>query len=107
MCVQSLKQALSAFRTKRFCLLLQSGNTKWGGVTVPLTSCLTCLDLPVLQIKTKIVICHTAYSKPVKREVNRTVILPPLVFPASIINHAFNISALARYMYVRPRVFEI
>ena len=36
-----------------------------------------------LQIKTKIVICHTADSKPVKQEVNGTVILPPLVFPGS------------------------
>jgi len=35
-----------------------------------------------LQIKRKIVICHTADSKPVKQEVNGTVILPPLVFPA-------------------------
>jgi hypothetical protein len=29
----------------------------------------------------KIVSCHTADSKPVKQEVNGTVILPPLVFP--------------------------
>jgi hypothetical protein len=29
----------------------------------------------------KIVICHTADSKPVQQEVNSTVILPPLVFP--------------------------
>ncbi len=29
--------------------------------------------------------CHTANSKPVKQEVNRTVILPPLVFPGSSI----------------------
>jgi hypothetical protein len=35
-----------------------------------------------LQIKTKIVTCHTADSKPVKQEVNGTVIVPPLVFPA-------------------------
>jgi hypothetical protein len=35
-----------------------------------------------LQIKTKIVSSHTADSKPVKLEVNGTVILPPLVFPA-------------------------
>jgi hypothetical protein len=35
----------------------------------------------VLQIKTKIVSCHTTDSKPVKQEVNGTVILPPLVFP--------------------------
>jgi hypothetical protein len=37
-----------------------------------------------LQIKTKIVSCHTADSKPVKQEVNGTVILPPLVFLGSI-----------------------
>ncbi len=35
-----------------------------------------------MQIKTNIVSCHTADSKPVKQEVNSTVILPPLVFPA-------------------------
>jgi hypothetical protein len=35
-----------------------------------------------LQIKTKIVSCHTTDSKPVKQEVNSTVILPPLVYPA-------------------------
>ncbi len=34
-----------------------------------------------MQIKTKIVSSHTADSKPVKQEVNGTVILPPLVFP--------------------------
>jgi hypothetical protein len=34
-----------------------------------------------LQIKRKNVSCHTADSKPVKQEVNGTVILPPLVFP--------------------------
>jgi hypothetical protein len=31
-------------------------------------------------MKTKIVSCHTADSKPDKQEVNGTVILPPLVF---------------------------
>jgi hypothetical protein len=34
-----------------------------------------------LKIKTKLVGCHTADSKPVKQEVKSTVILPPLVFP--------------------------
>jgi hypothetical protein len=43
---------------------------------------LTGLDQSVLQIKTKFVSCHTADSKPVKLEVNGTVILPALVFPA-------------------------
>ena len=57
------------------------GNTKGGSITVPLTSCLTGLDKPVLHIKTKIVSCHTADSKPVNQEVYSTVILPPLVFP--------------------------
>jgi hypothetical protein len=57
------------------------GNTKGGSITVPLTSCLTGLDYSVLQLKIKIVSCHTADSKPVKQEVNCTVILPPLVFP--------------------------
>jgi hypothetical protein len=46
---------------------------------------LTGLDKSVLQIKTKIVNCHTADSKPVKQEVNGTVILPPLVFPGGSI----------------------
>jgi len=62
--------------------MLEPGNTKGGSITVPLTSCLTGLDKSVLQIKIKIVISHTADSKPVKQEVNGTVILPPLVFPA-------------------------
>jgi hypothetical protein len=51
-------------------------------ITVPMTSCLTGLDKSVLQIKTKSISCHTADSKPVKQEVNGTVILLPLVFPA-------------------------
>jgi len=42
---------------------------------------LTHLNLSVLQIKIKIVCCHTADSKPVKQEVNGTVIFPTLVFP--------------------------
>ncbi len=37
----------------------------------------------MLQIQTKIVSCHTADSKPVKQEVNGTVILPPFSIPCS------------------------
>ncbi len=33
-----------------------------------------------MRIKTKMVSSHTADSKPVKQEVNGTVIIPPLVF---------------------------
>ncbi len=36
-----------------------------------------------MEIKTKNVSFHAADSKPVKQEVNGTVILPPLVFPAN------------------------
>jgi hypothetical protein len=57
--------------------MVHAGNTKGESVTVPLTSSLIGLDKSVLQIKTKIVSCHTADSKPVKQEVNGTVILPP------------------------------
>ncbi len=42
----------------------------------------------MLQIKTKNVSCHTAYSKLVKQEVNGTVILPPLVFPGEMLTSA-------------------
>ncbi len=61
--------------------ILRSGYNNGGSITVPLNSCLTGLDYPVLQIKTKIVNCHTAYSKPVKQEANGTVILPPFSIP--------------------------
>ncbi len=59
----------------------RAGKAKGGSITVQLTSRLTCLGQSVLQMKTKIVSCHTADSKPVKQEVNSTVILPSLVFP--------------------------
>jgi hypothetical protein len=68
-------------------MMVGSGNTKGGSITVPLTFCFTGLDYSVLQINTKIVSCHTADSKPVKQEVNGTVILPPLVFPGWFIRH--------------------
>ena len=63
---------------------MDTGNTKGGNITVPLTSCLTGFDKSVLHIKTKIVSCHTADSKPVKQEVNGSVILLPLVLPSWI-----------------------
>jgi hypothetical protein len=62
-------------------LLAEPGYTKGGSITVLLTSCLTGLDQSVLKIKTKIVSSHAPDSKPVKQEVNCTVIFPPLVFP--------------------------
>ncbi len=56
------------------------GNTKGGSITVPLTSCLTGLESAVWQLTSFVFICKTEYSKPVKQEVNGTVILPLLVF---------------------------
>jgi hypothetical protein len=64
------------------------GNTKGQSFTLPLTSCLTCLDEPVLQMKTKNVSCNTADSKHVKQEVNGTMLLPPSVFPEETKDHA-------------------
>ncbi len=65
------------FGKARACPSALPGNTKGGSITVPLTSCLTCLDKSVLQIRIKMISSHTADSKLVKPEVNGTVILPP------------------------------
>ncbi len=69
-----------------FPLSYNAGNTKTKGgiIAVLLTSCLTGLDQSVFQIKTKIVSCHTADSKPVKQGVNGTVILPPFSIPCTV-----------------------
>jgi hypothetical protein len=61
--------------------IVEPGITQGGSIIVLLTSCLTGLDLSDLSLKTKIVSFYTPDSKPVKQEVNCTVILPPLVFP--------------------------
>ena len=42
-----------------------------------------------MEIKTKIVSCHTADYKPFKQEVNSRMILPPLVFPAQTVRTYF------------------
>jgi hypothetical protein len=64
------------------------GNTKGGIITVLLTSCLTGLESAVWQLTFFVFICKTDQSKPVKQEVNGTVILPPFVFPAYARTHA-------------------
>jgi hypothetical protein len=51
-----------------------------------------------LQIKTQIVSCHTADSKPVKQEVNGIVILPPLVFPGFFFR---SLCSVKKYNFVR------
>jgi hypothetical protein len=65
-----------------------------------LTSCLT--GLSVLKIKTKIVSCHTADSKPVKQEVHGTVVLPPLVFPALAYHNIRTFHTLTLFCPKRP-----
>jgi hypothetical protein len=58
--------------------------------------------LVCLKIKTKIFNCHAADSKPVKQEVNSTVILPPLVFPAQSLQ-GFH---LGKYFQLSPIFVE-
>ncbi len=65
-----------------------------GEHTVLLTSRLSGLDYSGLQIKTKNVSCNTANSKPVKQEVNGTVILPRLVFPGRVFKFAHQMAEL-------------
>ncbi len=81
----SLLQKLIDYEQKSFIILGQdclsmayTGNTKGGSITVLLTSCLTGLESSILQ---KNVSSHIADFKPVKEEVNGTVIVPTLVFP--------------------------
>jgi hypothetical protein len=63
--------------------MVTTGNTKGGSITVPLTSCLTGLESAALKLTIFVFVCKTDLSKPVKQEVNGTVILPPLVFPGN------------------------
>ncbi len=67
-------------------LVISSGNTKRGSITVLLTSCLTGLQSGVWLLTIFVFICKTDKSKPVKQEVDSTVILHPLVFPDFCIN---------------------
>jgi hypothetical protein len=76
------RQWLSLCLTHQEGIKAYTGDTKGGSITVLFTSCLTGLAFSVLPIKTKSVSCHTADTKPVKQEVNRTMILPLLVFPS-------------------------
>jgi hypothetical protein len=63
--------------------IVQAGNTKGESITAPLTSCLAGLEAVVWQLTFFVFIHKTDLSKPVKQEVNCTVILPPLVFPGT------------------------
>ncbi len=59
-----------------------------------------------MQIKTKFVSCHTADSKPVKPEVNGTVILPPLVFPGAAVRFIFTAIFEANFASVNIRFHQ-
>ncbi len=106
----TLSNALSLFLShshffQRFLTLLHflichaARNTKGGSITVPITSRLTGLDESVLHIKTKIVSRHTAYSEPVKQEVNGTVILPPFSIPWSNFLQTFRFCACLSFLF--------
>jgi len=66
-----------------------------------------------LQIKTEIISCHTADSKPVKQEDNGTVILPPFVFPdwsdrKMIVKEFFDITAPVFFcVEIASRLFKL
>ncbi len=57
-----------------------TGNTKGGSITVPLTSFLIGLELAVWQLKILFLFAKQTNPNQSKKEVNGTVILPPLVF---------------------------
>ncbi len=59
-----------------------------------------------MQIKTKIVSSHTAISKPVKQEVNSTVILPPLVSSKGQLNRLCAQTTIEKTIINYCRVFE-
>jgi hypothetical protein len=61
-------------------MISRARNTKGRSITVPFTSCLTGLESAVRPLTFFVIICKTDLSKPVKQEVNGSVILPPLVF---------------------------
>ncbi len=63
--------------------LYLAGNTKGGKYHGTIDLLFYRFEIVCFVNKTKIVSCHTADSKPVKQEVNGTVILPPLAFPVS------------------------
>ncbi len=58
-----------------------------------------------MQIKTIIVSCHTADSKPVKQEVDGTVIIPPLVFPVRAFESDYKVRSTTKtraYFVIYP-----
>ncbi len=62
-------------------LNVDPGNTEGGKYHCTIDLLFDWFGLVCFANKNKNFSCHTADSKPVKQEVNGTVILPPLVFP--------------------------
>jgi hypothetical protein len=60
-----------------------------------------------MQIKTKNVSCHTADSKPVKQEVNCTVILPPLVLPEKTNGRSLRFKVIFRISFSEQKSLKI
>jgi len=80
-------QALKAYCTYFVKVLPYPDNTKGGSITVPLTSCLTGLESAVYSnVQFLFLFAKQAIPNQSNKEVNGTVILSPLVFPALPIN---------------------
>jgi hypothetical protein len=81
--------ALSFCKLDLFFAKKQTGNTKGGSITLPLTSCLIGLESAVWLLTIFVFLCKTDKSKPVKQEINGTVIVPPLAFPEANIANSY------------------
>ncbi len=97
-CSKPRSVAAALVDTGQQLLMLKTGNTKGGSIIVPLTSCLTGLESDIQKLTIFVFICKIDWSKPVKQEVNSTVILPPLVFPAEMNCSVHALTSRANYL---------
>jgi hypothetical protein len=75
-------------------MILKPGYTKGGSISVPLTSCLICLESVVRQLTNVVFICKTDQSKTVKQEANGTMKLPPAETITQISFHSITLMRL-------------
>jgi hypothetical protein len=84
------------------------GILRGGSITVPLTSSLTGLESGAWLLPIFVFICKADWFKPVKQEVNGTMILPPLVFPAVTNEPTYYVSSGTKYVkfFTLPNSFS-
>jgi len=79
-----------------------TGNTEGGSITALLTSCLTGLESDVWKLTSFFLSAKQTNPKPVKQEVNGTVIIPPFSIPYNDTHHSIHvITKLPIYCYVK------